>query len=366
MSKHAHLSADITEQPIGRPMSIEHLESKLDLTYNWGYEKTRQDLRDLYKKAQRSQWQPDLTLPWQTNVDLDHNYFPEEMNPIYGTSHYDKLGVDGRVTLQREMFAWVLSQFLHGEQGAMLAASQLVSSVPDMDSKYYATTQVYYEGRHVEVYDRYLHEKVGFSYPISPYLKKLLDLILTDSRWDMKLLGMQIMVEGLALAAFNMMRSQTTEPLLKKLTHYVMLDEARHVAYGVLSLKDYYRDVTEAEREEREDFVYESAVLMRNRFLYDQVWEKMGMPVEECKLASLQSQPQQMFRQMLFSKIVPAIKKMGLLSDRQRERFAALGILHFESWSDPFEDLEAEAKEAEAQEGEAKEAAAKDAVGLVA
>jgi hypothetical protein len=248
--------------------------------------------------------------------------------------------------LVSELFSWVLSQFLHGEQGALLAAAQLVTSVPDMDSKYYASTQVFDEGRHVEVYDRYLHEKIGFSYPISPYLKKLLDLILTDCRWDMKLLGMQIMVEGLALAAFNMIRSQTTEPLLKKLTHYVMLDEARHVAYGVLSLRNYYDDMKESERMEREDFVYEAAVLMRNRFLYDQVWEKMGMPVEQCKQITLQCGSQQLFRQMLFSKIVPAIKKMGLLGERQRKRFEDLGILQFESWADPFEDLEREAANA--------------------
>src|SRR5262249_11444239 len=134
--------------------------------------------------------------------------------------------------------------------------------------------QVFDEARHVEVYDRYLHEKVGFSYPVSTHLKKLLDLILTDSRWDMKLLGMQIMVEGLALAAFGFIRQLVQEPLLKRLTHYVMLDEARHVAYGVLSLRDYYADQSEAVRREREDFIYEASVLMRNRFLFDQVWEK--------------------------------------------------------------------------------------------
>jgi hypothetical protein len=340
------LSAEIIETPIGRELPIEHLESRLDLTYNWGYEKSRQDLRDLYKKAQRSQWQPDLTLPWSISVDLEQPYFPEEMFPLYGTDLFGRLDVKGRVALQRELFSWVLSQFLHGEQGAMLAASQLVSSVPDMDSKYYATTQVFDEGRHVEVYDRYLHEKIGFSYPISPYLKKLLDLILTDSRWDMKLLGMQIMVEGLALAAFGMIRAQTTEPLLKKLTHYVMLDEARHVAYGVLSLKNHYDDMNEAARREREDFIYEAAVLMRNRFLYDQVWQKVGFDVELCKQITLASQSQQLFRQMLFSKIVPAIKKMGLLSQRQRERFEELGILQFESWSDPFADLEHESGDA--------------------
>jgi len=309
------------------------------VTFNWGYECTRQDLRDLYKKAQRSQWNPDDTLPWNESVDLEAPNYPEEMFPLYGTDIYKKMTPKELTRANVEIFSWVTSQFLHGEQGAMLAAAQLVTCVPDMDSKYYATTQVYDEGRHVEVYDRYLHEKIGFSYPISPYLKHLLDLILKDSRWDMKLLGMQIMVEGLALAAFGMIRDQTSEPLMKKLTHYVMLDEARHVAYGVLSLKDFYKGLKESEVREREDFVYEAAVLMRNRFLYDQVWEKLGMPVEECKRLSLESMSQQMFRQLLFAKIVPAIKKMGLLSQRQRDRFQALGILQFESAPDPFESL---------------------------
>ncbi len=189
------------------------------------------------------------------------------------------------------------------------------------------------------MYDRYLHEKVGFSYQISPHLKKLLDLILTDTRWDMKLLGMQIMVEGLALASFGMIRQNAQEPLLKRLTHYVMLDEARHVAYGVLALRHYYDDATEAVRREREDFVYEAAALMRDRFLFQEVWEKMGMPVDDCLRIARESYAQQIFRQLLFSKVVPAIKKIGLLSPRQRERFEQLGILQFESWSDPFEDL---------------------------
>ena len=328
--------------------NVERLECQLNLTYNWGYEKTRQDLRDLYKKAQRSQWNPDDTLPWDTSVDLEKPEYPEAMFPLYGTDLYNKLTKKERDQAQVELFSWVTSQFMHGEQGALMAAAQLVTCVPDMDSKYYASTQVFDEGRHVEVYDRYLHEKIGFSYPISPYLKHLLDLILKDGRWDMKLLGMQIMVEGLALAAFGMIRMQTTEPLLKKLTHYVMLDEARHVAYGVLSLKNHYADMKESERLEREDFIYEAAVLMRNRFLYQEVWQKMGLPVEECKQIALHSAPQQLFRQMLFSKIVPAVKKMGLISDRQRKRFEDLGILQFESWADPFEDLEREQANADA------------------
>jgi hypothetical protein len=148
------------------------------------------------------------------------------------------------------------------------------------------------------------------------------------------------MVEGLALAAFSFMHQLTPEPLLKKLLRYVMADEARHVAFGVLSLRDYYRDQPESVKREREDFVYEAARLMRDRFLFQEVWEKQGLPTKECMNIALHNQGQVMFRQLLFAKIVPAIKKMDLLSDRQRTRFAELGILQFESWADPF-DIEA-------------------------
>src|SRR3954451_24749314 len=140
---HAALSAEVIEMPIGREVTIEHLETKLDLTYNWGYEKARQDLRDLNKKAQRSQWQADVTLSWNTSVDLEHPHYPEQMFPLFGTDIYNKRTEREKTRLGVEMFSWVLSQFMHGEQGALLAAAQLVTTVPDMDSKYYASTQVY-------------------------------------------------------------------------------------------------------------------------------------------------------------------------------------------------------------------------------
>src|SRR5687768_11999704 len=173
----------------------------------------------------------------------------------------------------------------------------------------------------------------------------------------MKFLGMQIMVEGLALAAFGMIRMNTGEPLLRELTAYVMGDEARHVAYGVLSLKDYYREQPESVKREREDFVFEAARLMRDRFLFQEVWEKIGLPKEECMNIALHNQSQVMFRQLLFAKIVPAIKKMELLSDRQRTRFQELGILHFESWADPFADLDREEQAGRARRESAAPAA---------
>lgn len=331
----------MTDPNPARPASSERLEALLDVHYAWGYEQTRRDLRELYSKAKRAQWDGEARLDWSIDVDFGRAMVPEFMHPLYGSEVLARLTQRERDALALELPAWMQSQFLHGEQGALLAASQLVSSVPDLDSKLYASSQVFDEARHVEVFDRYLHTKVGHSYPISPHLKHLLDLILQDSRWDMKLLGMQIMVEGLALAAFSVTRDTVDEPLLRSLTTYVLQDEARHVAYGVLALQHLYGDMPERERAEREDFVYEAAVLMRDRFLFQQVWEKLGLPMEECTQATLHNEGQRQFRRMLFSKIVPAVKRIGLLSERQRARFHDLGILEYETWEDPFQALQA-------------------------
>ena len=320
--------------------SIETLETSLDLTYTWAYRDTREVLRDLYVKARRAQWLPEDVLDFSVDVDLDKPMVPEFMHPLFGSEIYARMTEREHRQLNVEMASWTLSQFLHGEQGALLAAAQLVAAVPDLDSKLYGASQVVDEARHVDVYNKYLHEKIGFSYPVNPHLKTLLDLTLTDSRWDMKFLGMQIMVEGLALSAFALMRQQTYEPLLRDITRYVMNDEARHVAYGVLSLRDHYADMPERDVREREDFVYESAVLMRDRFLMQEVWIKMGLPYERCLELALSNQGQILFRQWLFSKIVPAIKKIGLLSERQRERFHTLGILHYENAEDPVAALD--------------------------
>jgi hypothetical protein len=313
-----------------------------DTRFSWEYDDGRDRLLSLYQKGKDKQWDAVKRIDWEIEVDpYDVLGLPEQSLAIYGTPYWDKMSPDNIRELKRHLASWQFSQFMHGEQGAMITGARIVETVPDLDAKFYSATQTMDEARHVEVYDRYLHEKIKVLYPISPYLKTLLDLILKDSRWDMKLLGMQIMVEGLALASFGMIRQNTKEPLLQRLTHYVMLDEARHVAYGVLALRHYYDDMKESERREREDFIYESAVLMRDRFLFQQVWEKMGMPVDECVEIATNSPAQQMFRQLLFAKVVPAVKRIGLLSERQRERFDKLGILQFESWSDPFEDLKA-------------------------
>jgi hypothetical protein len=309
----------------------EQLDSRCSTTYVWDYASSREDLRALYEKAKGEQWDGRTYLAWDTQVDPQRENFPDQQVPIFGTHHWTKLSEKNIRELRQHFMSWTLSQFLHGEQGALLATAQIVSTVPDMDSKFYAATQVMDEARHVEVYERYLREKVELTYPINKHLKSLLDQILSHQSWDMKFLGMQILVEGLALAAFKFMHTFSSEPLIKDLVHNVMRDEARHVAFGVLSLRDYYaKEVSEKERREREEFTYEACRLMRDRFLAREVWEHLGFPVEECLELSMNSVSMKEFRRLLFMRIVPNIKRLGLLSPFLRKGFEELGILQFE------------------------------------
>ena len=307
------------------------LPTTFDVCYTWNYDTVRQDLSNLYEKAKREQWNATEQLAWNTSVDPEAELVPDFQIPVYGTHIWEKLTPADIRKLRREALSWTLSQFMHGEQGALLATAQIVNATPLIESKFYAATQVMDEARHVEVYSRYLQEKLTRQYPCNRHLKTLLDQILTDSRWDMKYLGMQIMVEGLAMAAFGFMHKLCNEPLLTDLTHYVMRDESRHVAFGVLSLNDYFMQMSSAEKRDREEFLAEGCRLMRDRLLMEDVWVEMGWPVDEVRDIVLHSAQMQEFRKLLFSKIVPNVKRLGLLTPFVRERFADLGILQFEN-----------------------------------
>jgi len=320
------------------------VKDNADAIFTWDYEKgARPALNKLYEKAKTSQWNGETDLPWETDVDQEYvvlaNAAQNGTNAnidLTGTS-LEKWGDAEWLQMGIQSQNWTLSQFMHGEQGALLCTAKIVETVPWIDAKYYASTQVMDEARHVEVFAKYLDDKLSGHYPINAHLKMLLDDIIEDSRWDMTYLGMQIMVEGLALAAFGFMHQLTTEPLLKQLLRYVMADEARHVAFGVLSLKEFYEDLTAAEIRERQEFAFEAAVRMRDRFLQQEVWERMGVPVQEAVSLMMQTDEQKVFQSMLFSKIVPNCKKLGLLDAADgwlRTKFTELGVIAFEDWVD--------------------------------
>jgi hypothetical protein len=315
-------------------VELERILTSFDSAYAWNYGSVKEGLRDLYEKAKRDQWNGTTQLPWATPVDPEGEIIPAVINPLVGYGPYERLDEREKRRLRHAQIALQLSQFLHGEQGALIVASQLVGAVPWIDAKYYAGTQTMDEARHVEVFSRYLTEKLEWQWPVNDSLKELLDATITDARWDFKYLGMQIIIEGLAMAAFGNLFQLTTEPLLKELVRYVMKDESRHVAFGVVSLADYYDDMPEKELAEREDFIIYACELMRNRLVGDQIARAMGWDREEIRQLVLASAPAQAFRRMLFARIVPNLKRLGLLRPRVRAAFADLGILEFED-ADP-------------------------------
>ncbi len=323
-----------TAVPLADLDSVDHeLETILtsfDTNYSWNYGSLKEGLRDLYEKAKREQWNATTQLAWDTEVDPESEIIPQRFNPLRDFAGFKKLDAKGQRHFQHAQLAWTLSQFLHGEQGALITASQLVGATPWMDAKLYASSQTMDEARHVEVFSRYLAEKLEWEFPINENLKKLLDNILLDSRWDLKYLGMQILVEGLAMAAFANMYQMAEEPLIKSLVHNVMRDESRHVAFGVLSLKGFYDDMPANERRVREDFVMEACELMRDRLVGEDVARVFGWNPKEVREIVLESPTMQLFRQLLFMRVVPNIKRLGLLSPRVRAHFEELKIIQFE------------------------------------
>src|SRR6266404_8707353 len=332
--------------------SIVHaVKSNSDAVFTWDYERSRLPLMKLYEKAKTSQWNVTTDLDWTTEVDqvklalenfqADQAFFSEAVD-LKGTP-FEKWTEKEWINFGIESQNWLLSQFMHGEQGALLCTARIVETVPWIDAKYYAATQVVDEARHVEVFARYLDEKLGTQYGINDNLKGILNDILSDPRWDIAYLGMQIMVEGLALAAFGMMHQVTTEPLLKKLLRYVMSDEARHVAFGVLSLQEFYKELTDAELRERQEFAFDVARRLQRRFAHAEMWSRMGVDPEAIYRTMDKVNPpaQQVFQQLLFSKIVPNCKKLGLLDAADgwlRQRFTEIGVIQFEDWADTGEE----------------------------
>jgi hypothetical protein len=324
----------------------ESVDVTMTSIFDWEYALERENLLALYEKGKANTWNA-TDLDWSVEVDLEkiqRDYMGMGSQEVFNQllDPPQKLEDDQAVALNININAWMLSQFLHGEQGALLATAKIVQGVPWEEAKWYAANQVADEARHVEVYHRYLTEKLGVSFGVNRHLRVLLDDIISDSRWDMTYLGMQIMVEGLALAAFGMMRLQwPDEPLIQDITTRIMGDESRHVAFGVLSLEHLYtKELSAAELREREDFVIDATHLMRDRLLMEDVYERMGFDVKTWVDWSIRTPFMSGFRQMLFSKIVPNLKRLGLLTPRVREAYAKLDLLRFEHMKDSSEDPE--------------------------
>ncbi|HVN02162.1 MAG TPA: ferritin-like domain-containing protein [Caulobacteraceae bacterium] len=300
-----------------------------DVTFNWDYDEGRATMMGLYRKGVEMQWNAENRIDWSQELDEENpEQLPEEMLPISGMAEYEAMSAKEKAKVRRHFQGWQISQFMQGEQGALICAAKIVTQVPDVDSKFYASTQVIDEARHVESYKRLL-EKFGVAYPMTPPLQELIDQVLRDSRWDMTYLGMQVVIEGLALAAFQQIRDHAQNPLAAAVNAYVMQDESRHVAFGRLALRDYYPTLTQKERDEREEFLLEACYLMRDRFDAVEVWKTLGLDPARCAEHMYDSGFMEMFRSSLFTRIVPIVKDIGLWGDTIRNGYEQMGIIGY-------------------------------------
>ena len=317
---------------------VEIFQTPLTGAYNWDYTVQDNRVKKLYELGKKLNWNVEVDVDWTPEFkDVGTEEFEFENNqwsehPVYKTWDNEK-----RLEFIKDLNAWSTSQFLHGEQGALLVASQLASCAPTFNAKLYAASQTFDEARHVEAFNKYLQTRLKRTWPIGTALKGLLDKILTDPRWDLKFIGMQIVIEGLALAAFNAAKTATNDPVYEQMLDYIIRDEARHVTFGVNYLEEFVQTLTEEERNDRAQFALEACTVSRNRLRAYDVWEKYGMDIEFTEEYNKSNVFQTQFQDVLFSRIMPNLKRIGLLTDKLIPEYEKLGVMGYADGDSDYE-----------------------------
>ena len=308
----------------------EIFQTPLTGAYNWDYTIQDNRIKRLYELGKELNWNAGTDIDWSQPMpdrgDTPPEIFWDDYKPYQDLSNEDKF------KFLQHRGSWSLSQFLHGEQGALLVASQLVSCAPTFNAKLYAASQTFDEARHVEAFNKYIQTRQRMMYPIGNGLKSLLDKILTDPRWDLKFIGMQIIIEGLALAAFNVARQGTNDPVFKDMLYLIIRDEARHVTFGVNYLEEFIKTLSEEELEERAMFAYEACLVMRGRLMSADVYENFGWNKEDAQAFAQKADVANNFQHLLFTRVVPNLSRIGLLTKKVRPLYDELGVLEYETW----------------------------------
>jgi hypothetical protein len=323
------------------------VHTPLDSVFHWDYDVKSPQLDRLYENAKRDQWNVSTTINWDRPIERE--VLDMTMMPMFQTELYRSLSDDRKLALNRKFAAWRLSQFLHGEQGALMVCGQLVDAVPDLDAKMNAAAQVFDEARHVEGFRKYI-TKLDKIYPIDPTLERLLRAIMEHERWEPKYVGMQIVAEGLAIAAFRFMQRETKDDLLKELLEYIMKDESRHVGFGMLALREAVRKLSGKDKKDLEEFAFTACDMMvtkvengvpRDGFLSGaMVFEEVGISLAEVE-AELHRNPEwqkaendmeRQFNSFLFvDTIIPCLRQLDLINDRTEPWYRKLGVMEMAS-----------------------------------
>jgi hypothetical protein len=334
-------------------MTVEKMHSPIDALWDWSYEIDQKRLDDLYAKAKRDQWNADVAIDWSIPIDPGGKILDAERMAFLKLAFFRKLDARQLETFNAHYSAWILSQLLHGEQGALMVAGELVAAVPDYEAKLYVASQAMDEARHVEVFSRYIRalDKI---YPAQPTLKEILRDILEAEHWQSKMIGMQVILEGLALGTFLNVRAATGCALLRTLLGYVARDEARHVAFGNIYLTTEIGRMHADERAAVEDFACETTkktVAMRRGTAgmagFEDVLIDSGLDPTDF-VAALHAEVAAGYKldatpgnvHTLRSLIMPGIVRAGLVSDRVRPSYESAGIKLFADTSilEEFED----------------------------
>jgi hypothetical protein len=316
-----------------REAAARRVTYQLDTLWDYDYVPTHHELESLYETAKRNQWNGSSAIDWNRTIGREGPVLNVHV-AFAGTNFFGRLTPEEQKEVEIRVSAWRLSQFLHGEQGALLVCGQLVNSVPELDAKLYASTQVVDEGRHVEVFEKYV-KRLHRIYPVDPLLKGLIDEILSTPLWELKLLGMQMIIEGLAIAAFNVMAKQTGDATLAQLLDYVLQDEGRHVNFGYFALRRSIPAMEPDRRATLEDFAFRACDAMYGR---DErtgfqsikgVWQEMGWDGDGIWRDTIaNSATTKAFNRLLFTEVlIPRLQRLGLISSRIEPRYREIGLL---------------------------------------
>ena len=315
--------------------TLEEIVTPLKTLWKFDYETNLKPLRDLYEKAKIEQWNAASDIDWSLKIERDGvGDILDPSGDRFGQYDFVKaLPEEKQTEFACRRAAWTLSQFLHGEQGALLCCGQLVEVVPDIDGKLYAATQVVDEARHVEVFHRYI-ERLDRVYPIEPALQSVLNAILEADLWQMKCVGMQIIVESLAMGSFKTMQAGTHDDLLRSIVELTARDEARHVSYGLIYMIDEIPRMTDPDRERLEDFALAAVGLLvrptgGGLSTRSQIYTEMGIDFDEAmkEIRAKASDPNigegpNTFRDY----VVPQLQRVGLINERTIPGYRELGF----------------------------------------
>ena len=317
---------------------VEIFQTPLTGSFNWDYTVQDNRIKKLYELGKQLNWNVEVDVDWTPKfTGIGDEEFEFENTQWDNHTTFKTFDKETRLEFFKDLNSWATSQFLHGEQGALLVASQLASCAPTYNAKLYAASQTFDEARHVEAFNKYLQQRLKRSWPIGRALKGLLDKILTDPRWDLKFIGMQVVIEGLALAAFNAAKEGTNDPVYKQMLEYIIRDEARHVTFGINYLTEFVTTLSEEDVMDRAQFALEACTVSRNRLRAYDVWEKYGMDLEYTDEYQKENIFQTQFQDVLFSRIMPNLKKIGLLHDDLIPEYEKLGVMGYADGDSDYE-----------------------------